>query len=80
MNDKDKVKFTIYTRSNGTIYIITSRELANQFREDVITNSIISGWYEISGRLNDIDSNEITITMNHEELSGFDIVSCNEKF
>jgi hypothetical protein len=80
MNDRDKVKVTIYSKSTGLITLLTSRELAKQFREDVMTNSIVSGWYEISGRINDADSNEISIVINFEDIAGFDIVELNSSF
>ena len=79
MNDRDTVKLSIYCKTAGTsIIIITSRENAEQFREDVITNCVISGWYEVEGRLDHINGNSIKATLNYEDISGFDILEVSQ--
>jgi hypothetical protein len=80
MNPKDTVKFTIYSKTAGNIGLVTSRENATTFDEEVTGNQNISGWYKISGRLNDVDCNAITLTLYHEDIAGFDIVETNQKF
>ena len=78
MNDRDTVKLSIYCKTGGTSIMITSRENAEQFREDVITNAIISGWYEVEGRLDHINGNSVKTTLNYEDIAGFDILEVNQ--
>ena len=79
-NPRDKVKFTIYSRTSGIITIITSRELADEFREEVMTNQLPVKWHEISGQLNHIDANDIKIVLEHDDITGFDTVELNQNF
>ena len=72
MNDRELVRLTIVTR-NGAPTIITSRERAMDFREEVITNQLPARWIEVSGRVDCIESNDVTITVLHDEITGFDI-------
>ena len=78
MNDRDIIKFTIYSKTMGLIIIITSRESAAEFRDEVITNQMPDIWHEIHGKLNHIDSNDTTITIAHDDIAGFDLVETNK--
>lgn len=78
MNDRDIVKLTIFSKSGGSYSVITSREKANQFREDVMTNANISGWYEIEGKLDHINANNTVLAIDYEDIIGFDITEVNQ--
>jgi hypothetical protein len=80
MNDNDKVKLTIYTKSNGLISIITSRKQTEQFKEDILDNISQLGWVEVNGRIDCADGNELEIVINREDISGFDILELNNSF
>jgi len=79
MNSRDKLKLAIYTRINGITSIITSRERVDEFRELLFTNSGLL-WIEIEGTVNDIDNNNIRLSLLKEEVTGFDIVETNNTF
>ena len=66
------VRLTIVTR-NGAPTIITSRENAETFREEVTSTTMPARWIEVSGRIDCIESNNITLTVAHDEIIGFDI-------
>lgn len=78
MNDQDRVRLCIYSKTSSAAVVITSRERAMQFREDVITNTIISGWYEVEGQIDHSNSNCISLVINYEDIAGFDITELNQ--
>lgn len=66
------VRLTTVTR-NGTPTIITSREKAEAFKDEVTSTTMPARWVEVSGRIDCIESNDITITVLQDEVIGIDI-------
>jgi hypothetical protein len=72
MDSRDLVRLTIVTR-NGTPTIITSREKATDFVNEVKENQMPARWIEVSGRIDCVESNDVTITILYDEIIGFDV-------
>lgn len=77
MADLDKVKANIYF-SDRNISIITTRTAVEELQEHWIND--FANYLSIEGRLNDIDSNKISIMLCSNEIKGIEIIDANKDF